>query len=93
MGKNNIEEPPTVGLNVKIVKKGNVTCKIWDVGGQQKYRAEWPRYTKGSNVIVYCVDTQSPNLLATAKKELHTLLEDHDLAVGAKLREMKERDM
>jgi len=79
MGKNNVEEPPTVGLNVKIVKKNNVTCKIWDIGGQAKYRAEWPRYTKGSNVIVFCVDTQSPNTLAVAKKELHTLLEDHDL--------------
>jgi len=80
MGKNNIQEPPTVGLNVKVVKKGNVTMKVWDIGGQAKYREEWPRYTKGSHVIVFVVDTQAPNQLPLARKELHQLLEDRDLA-------------
>jgi len=74
-----VEEPPTVGLNVKIMQKGGVTCKMWDIGGQQKYRSEWPRYTRGCNVIVFVVDTQQPKLLPTAKKELHTLLEDREL--------------
>jgi len=78
-GKNEIEEPPTVGLNVKIMNKGGVTCKIWDIGGQAKYRAEWPRYTKGSDVIVFVIDTQQPNQLPIAKKELHQLLEDREL--------------
>lgn len=80
MGPNDIVEPPTVGLNVKIMKKGGVTCKVWDIGGQAKYRPEWSRYARGCQVITFVVDTQSPDLLPTAKKELHQLLEDRELS-------------
>ena len=31
-GPNDIKEPPTVGLNVKIMKRNGVTCKVWDIG-------------------------------------------------------------
>jgi len=75
-----VEEPPTVGLNVRVVQKGNVTLKVWDIGGQEKYRSEWPRYTRGCNVIVFVVDSQQPTLLPSAKKELHQLLEDRELS-------------
>jgi Arf/Sar family protein len=30
---------PTIGLNVKQAKKGNVSMKIWDIGGQVQYRS------------------------------------------------------
>jgi ADP-ribosylation factor-like protein 8 len=79
MGRH-IEEPPTVGLNVKTMQRGNVTCKVWDIGGQERYRSEWGRYTRGCNVIVFVLDTQRPDQLPTAKKELHTLLEDPELS-------------
>jgi ADP-ribosylation factor-like protein 8 len=75
-----VEEGPTIGLNVKVMQKGGVTTKIWDLGGQAKYRTEWSRYTRGCDVIVFVVDTTAPNELPTAKKELHQLLEDRDLA-------------
>lgn len=42
-----LEEAPTVGLNVKVMKKGGVTLKVWDIGGQKQYRSEWARYTRG----------------------------------------------
>ena len=42
-----IEEGPTVGLNVKVLQKGGVTTKIWDLGGQAKYRQECSRYARG----------------------------------------------
>jgi len=74
-----VEEPPTVGLNVKTMKRGGVACRIWDIGGQKEYRAEWPRYTKGCNVITFVVDTQEPDQLDVCRKELHQLLEDRDL--------------
>lgn len=78
-GPSDVEEPPTVGLNVKVLKRNNVTCKIWDIGGQEKYRSEWYRYAKGCNVIAFVIDTQAPEKLPTCKKELHTLLENPDL--------------
>lgn len=75
-----VEEGPTVGLNVRVLKKGGVTMKVWDLGGQQRYRAEWARYSRGSDVIVFVVDTQAPDDLPVARRELHMLLEDRDLA-------------
>jgi ADP-ribosylation factor-like protein 8 len=45
-------------------------------GGQEQYRTEWSRYTKGCDVVLYVVDTAAPQKLAAAKKELHKLLDD-----------------
>ena len=74
------ETAPPIGLNVKIVKKGNVQMKCWDLGGQSQYRSEWGRYTRGSNVIMFVVDTHAMESLPTVKHELHRLLEDKELA-------------
>lgn len=78
LGKS-VEEPPTVGLNVKIMKKNGVTFKVWDIGGQIQYREEWARYARGCGVIAFAIDTQDPKSLPIAKKELHQLLEDREL--------------
>lgn len=75
-----VAEGPTVGLNVKVFQKGRTTIKCWDLGGQSRYRSEWSRYTRGSDVIVFVVDTQCPEDLPMCKKELHQLLEDRELA-------------
>ncbi len=50
--------------------------KCWDIGGQEQYRSEWSRYTKGCDVVLYVVDAAAPNKLPAAKKELHKLLDD-----------------
>lgn len=71
-----VETAPTIGLNVKMVKRGGVQMKCWDLGGQAQYRAEWGRYTRGCNVIIFVVDSHEINLLPDAKAELHRLLED-----------------
>lgn len=44
---------PTVGFNMKKVSKGNVTIKLWDIGGQPRFRGMWERYCRGVNAIVY----------------------------------------
>lgn len=71
-----VETVPTIGLNVKVFKKGNVNMKCWDIGGQQQYRSEWSRYTRGCDAVLYVVDAAAPQKMATAKKELHKLLDD-----------------
>jgi ADP-ribosylation factor-like protein 8 len=71
-----VETVPTIGLNVKVFKKGKVNMKCWDIGGQEQYRSEWSRYTKGCDVVLYVVDAAAPQKLPTAKKELHKLLDD-----------------
>ena len=50
--------------------------KCWDIGGQEQYRSEWSRYTKGCDVVLYVVDAAAPQKLPTARKELHKLLDD-----------------
>ena len=75
-----METAPTIGLNVKMVKRGGVQMKCWDLGGQVQYRQEWGRYTRGCNVILFVVDTNAIHLFPDAKSELHRLLEDKELA-------------
>lgn len=74
-----IETVPTVGLNVRMIKKGGVRMKCWDLAGGEQYRNEWVRFTKGCDVIMFVVDANALHLLPEAKKELHRLLEDPEL--------------
>ena len=74
-----LDTVPTVGLSVKLVKKGGLQMKCWDVGGQVQYRNEWGRYTRGCDVIIYVIDSNAFESLPTAKHELHRLLEDRAL--------------
>jgi len=65
---------PTVGFNMKKVTKGNVTIKMWDIGGQTRFRSMWERYCRGVNAIVYVVDAANKENFELSKKELHELL-------------------
>ncbi|RZR86009.1 hypothetical protein BHM03_00013094 [Ensete ventricosum] len=46
---------PTVGFNMRKVTKGNVTIKLWDLGGQPRFRSMWERYCRGVSAIVYAL--------------------------------------
>eukprot|EP01061_Rhynchopus_euleeides_P026913 TRINITY_DN43803_c0_g1_i1.p1 TRINITY_DN43803_c0_g1~~TRINITY_DN43803_c0_g1_i1.p1 ORF type:complete len:180 (+),score=79.27 TRINITY_DN43803_c0_g1_i1:256-795(+) len=70
---------PTVGLNVKSVKKEGVTMKVWDLGGQEQFRSEWSRYTNGCDVVLFVVDSSDFERIMIAQKELHTLMSDAKL--------------
>ena len=39
------------------VTKGNVTIKLWDLGGQPRFRSMWERYCRAVSAIVYAVHT------------------------------------
>mmetsp|Transcript_12657 Transcript_12657/g.21452 ORF Transcript_12657/g.21452 Transcript_12657/m.21452 type:complete len:95 (+) Transcript_12657:144-428(+) len=51
-GQFNEDMIPTVGFNMRKVSKGNVTIKLWDIGGQPRFRSMWERYCRGVNSIV-----------------------------------------
>eukprot|EP00126_Sphaerothecum_destruens_P007412 Sdes_comp19833_c0_seq1m12042 len=70
---------PTVGINMRKVSKGNVTIKLWDIGGQPRFRTMWERYCRGVNAIVFMVDAGDLERLSAAKSELHMLLEKPQL--------------
>ncbi|XP_062530817.1 ADP-ribosylation factor-like protein isoform X1 [Bombyx mori] len=70
---------PTVGFNMRKVTKGNVTIKVWDIGGQPRFRSMWERYCRGVNAIVYMVDAADPDKIEASRNELHSLLEKQQL--------------
>ncbi|KDE07260.1 ADP-ribosylation factor-like protein 8A [Microbotryum lychnidis-dioicae p1A1 Lamole] len=70
---------PTVGFNLRRVQKGNVTFKLWDIGGQPRFRSMWERYCRGVNAIVFIVDSADQDSFPSAKAELHALLEKPQL--------------
>ena len=74
-----IETFPTVGLNVKMIKKGGVAMKCWDLAGQSRFRSEWGRYTQGCDFIIFCLDAHDFPRVKEACTELHRLLEDRSL--------------
>ncbi|XP_010528555.1 PREDICTED: ADP-ribosylation factor-like protein 8B isoform X2 [Tarenaya hassleriana] len=65
---------PTVGFNMRKVTKGNVTIKLWDVGGQRRFRTTWERYCRGVSAIVYVVDAADRDSVPISRNELHDLL-------------------
>ncbi|XP_078436686.1 ADP-ribosylation factor-like protein 8b [Wolffia australiana] len=71
---------PTVGFNMRKVTKGNVTIKLWDLGGQPRFRSMWERYCRAVSAIVYVVDAADRESLQISKSELHDLLSKPSLA-------------
>merc|ERR1711904_696185 len=65
---------PTVGFNMRKITKGKVQIKMWDLGGQPRFRGMWERYCRGVNAIVYVVDSANHEDIPVAKNELHDLL-------------------
>ncbi|EFA81606.1 ARF-like protein [Heterostelium album PN500] len=65
---------PTVGFNMKKVTKGNVTIKLWDIGGQPRFRGMWERYCRGVNAIVYVVDAADHEKFEQSKQALQDLI-------------------
>ncbi|GAC96435.1 potential ADP-ribosylation factor [Pseudozyma hubeiensis SY62] len=61
------EMVPTVGFNMRKVRSGNTTIKVWDIGGQPRFRSMWERYCRGVSAIVFVVDSSVP--LPSAKNE------------------------
>ncbi|KAG8969016.1 ADP-ribosylation factor-like protein 8B-A [Tulasnella sp. 419] len=43
---------PTIAFNLRRVRRGNITLKIWDVAGQPKFRNMWDRYCRGVDAIM-----------------------------------------
>lgn len=64
---------PTVGFNMRKVHKGRVTLKVWDIGGQPRFRNMWERYCRNVNAIVYMVDAADASKVDEAKEQLHKL--------------------
>lgn len=70
---------PTVAFNKKEAKKGHVSIRCWDLGGQVKFRNMWERYCRDVNAILFVVDAADRDSMPVARDELHTLLDNQSL--------------
>ncbi len=57
------DQEPTIGFNMRMVTKGNVKIKLWDIGGQARFRSLWERYCRGVHAIVYVVGLGQPRFV------------------------------
>ncbi|KAH9695152.1 ADP-ribosylation factor-like protein 8a [Citrus sinensis] len=73
-GKTSLVNVIAVGFNMRKVTKGNVTIKLWDLGGQPRFRSMWERYCRAVSAIVYVVDAADYDNLPVSRSELHDLL-------------------
>lgn len=71
---------PTVGFNMRKITKGNVSMKLWDIGGQPRFRSMWERYCRSVNAIVFVIDSADSSKFEAAKTELKNLLDRPSLA-------------
>ncbi|KAK4046789.1 ADP-ribosylation factor-like protein [Microbotryomycetes sp. JL221] len=55
------------------------TFKLWDIGGQPRFRSMWERYCRGVAAIVFLVDAADKDTFDAAGAELHALLEKPQL--------------
>ena len=71
---------PTIGFNVEQVEYKNIAFNVWDIGGQDKIRPLWRYYYQNSNAIIFVVDSNDTSRISDAAEELHTILNDQELA-------------
>ncbi|MCL4138400.1 UNVERIFIED_CONTAM: hypothetical protein GTU68_026467 [Idotea baltica] len=65
---------PTVGFNCEKVRAGGAHWMLWDVGGAERVRPLWRPYTRGTDALVFVVDSScSEERLEEARLELQRL--------------------
>eukprot|EP01119_Soliformovum_irregulare_P001588 TRINITY_DN11304_c0_g1_i1.p1 TRINITY_DN11304_c0_g1~~TRINITY_DN11304_c0_g1_i1.p1 ORF type:complete len:182 (+),score=32.86 TRINITY_DN11304_c0_g1_i1:64-609(+) len=70
---------PTIGFNVETVEYKNLNFTVWDVGGQDRIRKLWRHYYRGSQGIIFVVDTNDRERISEAAEELKYLCTEDEL--------------
>jgi len=71
---------PTLGFNVETVKILNkVNFTVWDVAGQDRVRPLWRHYFRGSEGLIFVLDSHDRQRVPEAKEELHAIIRDSEM--------------
>lgn len=70
---------PTIGFNVESIQYRNVEFNVWDVGGQHKIRPLWRHYFRGTDALIYVVDSNDEERIEESREELEHLLGSDEL--------------
>lgn len=84
---------PTVGFNVESVEYKNINFTVWDVGGQDQIRRLWSHYYRGTNGLIYVVDSADRERILQAKEELEKMLGEQEMKDAALLVLANKQDL
>merc|ERR1719281_2093069 len=70
---------PTIGFNVETVEYKNLMFTVWDVGGQDKIRKLWRHYYRGTQGLVFVIDSSDRDRIEDAREELSKMLADEEM--------------
>lgn len=70
---------PTIGFNVETVQYKKVSMTIFDVGGQERLRRLWRHYFRGTEGLIYVVDSTDVERMKEAAEELHSMMRDPEM--------------
>lgn len=87
---------PTVGFQVDTVEYKDFRFTVWEhrtMADQDKLKQIWRRNYEGMDGIIFVVDSTNVEGFAEAKKELHSLLEEEELAEAAVLVVANKQDL
>lgn len=48
---------PTTGVNYEVIDFPNLQLKVYDLGGQEKFRTMWPQINERSDGLIYVIDS------------------------------------
>jgi ADP-ribosylation factor-like protein 8 len=60
-----------VGFNMRKIVKRGVSMRLWDMGGQARFRSMWGRFYHGVHAVVYVVDAADAARIPEAARLLH----------------------
>lgn len=80
LGKTGEKTIPTIGYNVETIVVEPLEFVVWDVSGQDRLRTFWRHYYRGTAGIIFVVDSADANRFELARKELHNILKEEELA-------------
>ena len=70
---------PTIGVLHTSIKVGGLTFNISDIAGNKNAQVLWEDYCKGSNVIIYVIDSADQEAVTASEQQLDSLINDDNL--------------
>merc|ERR1711985_30916 len=69
----------TIGFNVETVEYRNISFTVWDIGGQDKIRKLWRHYYRGTQGLIFVIDSSDRDRIEDAREELWKMLADEEM--------------
>ena len=63
----------TIGFTMHVIETAKSKMKMWDLGGQKRFRAMWSRYCRQTDAILFVIDSCDKDLFMEIKTEFEQL--------------------